>query len=137
MSHHNELVTQTARVIARQLAGVGLAAGSAAYWGWPAVTKGLAYGGGLAAVLAIMLSASLQRAAETGHRRGAAILYRGAVERFLLVAGAVILAATALDLHVGAVVGGLIIAHVITFFEAIRLYGPRSKIHDSGIGEKR
>ncbi len=137
MTHHQGLITQTARVIARQVAVVGLVAGACAYAGRPELAKGLAYGGGLAALLAAMLSASLQRAGERDPRAGAAVLYRGAAARFLLVAGAVILAAVVWKLNIGGVVGGLIIAHVVSFTEAARLYGPGRKTSDSGIREQR
>jgi len=124
LAQNQDLINQTAKVIAHQILAVAVAAGLAIYLGRTDLAKGLAYGGGLAVLLAAMLSASLQRAAERGREGGTAILYRGAVERFLVVGAAVILAATVWDLNIGGVVVGLIIAHVVSFIEAARLYGP-------------
>ena len=126
MDHQRQLVNQTARLIASQVLAVGLAVGALAWWDRPEWAKGMAYGGGLAVLLAAMLSASLQRAGDKGGDGGAAILYRGAVERFVVVAAAVIVAATVLHLHIGGVVLGLILAHVVSFIEAARQYGPQS-----------
>jgi hypothetical protein len=126
VDHQRQLVNQTARLIASQVLAVGLAVGALAWWGRPEWAKGLAYGGGLAVLLAAMLSASLQRAGERADEGGAAVLYRGAVERFVVVVAAVIVAATVLRLHIGGVVLGLILAHVVSFIEAARLYGPHS-----------
>ena len=137
LAKQQELINQTARVIARQVVTVGLLAGLLAYWDWERMAWGLAYGGGLAALLAAMLSASLQRAAERGDNGGAAALYRGAIERFLLVGAAVICAATTLDLHIGGVIGGLVIAHIVSFIEAAARYGPSRNANESGIGEQR
>jgi len=137
LAHQQELINQTARVIARQVVVVGLLVGGLLYWDRPGWAWGLAYGGGLSALLAAMLSASLQRAAERGQNGGAAALYRGAIERFLLVGAAVVYAATALDLNIGGVVGGLIVAHIVSFIEAARRYGPSRNANESGIGEQR
>jgi len=123
VDHQRHLVNQTARLIASQVVVVGLTAGALVWWGRPEWAKGVAYGGGLAVLLAAMLSASLQRAGERSEAGGAAVLYRGAVERFVVVAAAVIVAATVLDLNIGGVVLGLIVAHVASFIEAARLYG--------------
>lgn len=131
MDHQRQLVNQTARLIASQVVIVGLAAGALVGWGQPEWAKGMAYGGGLAVLLAAMLSASLQRAAERSEEGGAAVLYRGAVERFVVVAVAVIVAATALDLNIGGVVLGLILAHVVSFIEAARLHGPQARTDDA------
>jgi F0F1-type ATP synthase assembly protein I len=137
LAKQQELINQTARVIARQVVLVGLLAGLLAYWGREPMAWGLAYGGGLAALLAAMLSASLQRAAERGENGGAAALYRGAIERFLLVGAAVIFAATTLELHIGGVIGGLVIAHIVSFIEAATQHRPSRNANESGIGEQR
>ena len=131
MDHQRQLVNQTARLIASQVVIVGLAAGALAWWGRPEWAKGMAYGGGLSVVLAAMLSASLQRAGAGNEERGAAVLYRGAVERFVVVVAAVIVAATVLNLNIGGVVLGLILAHVVSFIEAARLYGPHARPDDA------
>jgi hypothetical protein len=131
VDHQRHLVNQTARLIASQVVIVGLAAAALAKWGHVEWAKGMAYGGGLAVLLAAMLSASLQRAAERSEEGGAAVLYRGAVERFVVVAAAVIAAATVLDLNIGGVVLGLILAHVVSFIEAARLYGPQARPGDA------
>ena len=131
MDHQRPLVNQTARLIARQVVIVGLAAAALSGWGQAEWAKGMAYGGGLAVLLAAMLSASLQRAADRGDEGGAAVLYRGAVERFVVVAAAVTGAATVLDLNIGGVVLGLILAHVVSFIEAARLYGPQARPEDA------
>jgi hypothetical protein len=98
------------------------------WWGgWPEPAQGCLYGGGLAMLLGLMLSANLQRAADSQDtQRGARIIYIGAIERFLLVAAAVIAAITVWDLHVGGLVAGLIAAHVISFMEAVRQNMPRA-----------
>ncbi|HKJ71049.1 MAG TPA: ATP synthase subunit I [Gammaproteobacteria bacterium] len=125
MDHQRQLINQTARLIASQVLAVAVAAGILVWQGEPGWAKGLAYGGGLAVLLAAMLSASVQRAGERSDEGGAAVLYRGAVERFVVVVAAVIAAATILHLNIGGVVLGLILAHVVSFIEAARLYGPR------------
>ncbi|SCY23651.1 ATP synthase subunit I [Thiohalorhabdus denitrificans] len=127
MDQQRDLINQTGRVVARQIVTVAAVAALAWYLGRPDMAKGLGYGGGLAALLAAMLSASLQRAADHAGEGGARILYRGAVERFVVVGVAVILAAAVWGLHIGGVIGGLIIAHVVSFIEAASLYGPRRK----------
>jgi len=137
LARQQELIDQTARVIARQVVAVGVLVGLLIYWERQDLAWGLAYGGGLAAFLAAMLSASLQRAAEQGEKDGAAALYRGAVARFVLVGAAVILAATTFDLHIGGVVGGLIIAHIVSFIEAAGRFRSSRNANESGIGEQR
>lgn len=123
MALQRQLVHQTARLIAWQVLAVGLAAAALAGWGRPEWALGMAFGGGLAVLLAVMLSANLQRAADRTEGGGAGVIYRGAVARFLTVAVAVGVAATVLRLHPGGVVLGLIVAHVATFIEAARRGG--------------
>jgi hypothetical protein len=127
VDHQRQLIDQTARLIASQVVGVGAVAGALAWWGHAAWALGMAYGGGLSVLLAAMLSASLQRAGQRGEQGGAAALYRGAVERFVVVVAAVVAAATILDLNIGGVVLGLVLAHVVSFIEAARLYGPKAR----------
>ena len=126
MAYQRELIQQTARTVARQVTALGAVAAGLGWWGHPEWALGLASGGGLAALLAVMLSASLLGAAERAESGGAGVLYRGAAERFLVVALAVVFAAEGLELHMGGVILGLIGAHVISFIEAARLFGPRS-----------
>lgn len=77
-------------------------------------------------ILGLMLSANLQRAADSqDSNQGARILYLGAIERFLLVAAAVVAALTIWDFHVGGLVAGLISAHLVSFAEAVRQNWPR------------
>lgn len=123
MSYQRQLVNQTGRLIASQVVLVGAVAAAVAWSGHPEWAKGMAYGAGLAALLAAMLSASLQRAAERAGDDGAAILYRGAVTRFVAVIVAVIAAGTAFQLNIGGVVLGLVLAHVVSFIDAARYYG--------------
>ncbi len=118
-----ELINHTAQVITHQLIVIGTVALALYHWNHPEWVEGLLYGGGLAALLTAMLSASLQRVAETDREKGAAILYWGAAERFFVVAIAVTLAATVLDVYIGALVTGLILAHLVSFGVAIRQYG--------------
>lgn len=132
MAYQRELIRQTARTIARQVTAVGALAAGFAWWGHPDWALGLAYGAGLAALLAAMLAASLLGAAERGQQGGAACLYRGAIQRFLVVGLAIGIAAKGLELHVGGVILGLILAHIVSFIEAARLYGtPSSEGHQT------
>ena len=123
---HGSFAARTGEILAKQALATAVVAGGMAWGGWLEPAKGCLYGGGLAMILGLMLSANLQRAADTeDHNRGARILYLGAIERFLLVAAAVVVAITLWDLHVGGLVAGLIAAHVISFMEAVRQNWPQ------------
>ena len=135
MGDGGALAQQAGRLIASQIVAVALVTGLVWFGGYESWAKGLIYGGVLASLLAAMLSASLQAAGQEGKERGTGILYRGAVERFILVIAAIILAAAYLKLNIGAVVAGLIIAHLVHFAEAARLHWSGRKPKDSGIGE--
>ncbi|MEF8792299.1 ATP synthase subunit I [Thiohalorhabdus sp.] len=123
MPYQRQLVNQTGRLIAIQVVLVGAGAAAVAWVGHGDWAKGMAYGAGLSALLAAMLSASLQRAAERAGDNGATVLYCGAVERFVAVIAGVVAAATVFQLHIGGVVLGLILAHVVSFIEAARAFG--------------
>lgn len=123
MPYQRQLVNQTGRLIASQVVLAGAAAAAAAWAGHGDWAKGMVYGAGLAALLAAMLSASLQRAADRAENDGAKVVYRGAVERFVTVIVAVVAAVTVFQLNIGGVVLGLILAHVVSFIEAARVYG--------------
>lgn len=132
MAYQRELIRQTARTIARQVTAIGALAAGFAWWGQPDWALGLVYGAGLAALLAAMLAASLLGAAERGQQGGATCLYRGAVQRFLVVGLAIAIAAKGLELNLGGVILGLVLAHVVSFIEAARLYGaPSSEGHQT------
>ena len=123
---HGSFAARTGEILAKQALATAVVAGGMAWGGWIEPAKGCLYGGGLAMILGLMLSANLQRAADSeDSSRGARILYLGAIERFLLVAGAVVAAITLWDLHVGGLVAGLIAAHVISFAEAVRQNWPQ------------
>lgn len=135
MSDGRVLAQKAGSLIASQVVAVAIIAGFLWQGGYEAWAKGLIYGGLLTSALAAMLSATLQSAAGTEKGQGASILYRGAVERFLLVIAAIIFAAVYLKLNIGAVVAGMIIAHLVHFVEAARWHLSGRKPKDSGIGE--
>jgi hypothetical protein len=124
---HGSFAARASEILAKQALATAAVAGGMAWGGWTEPAKGCLYGGGLAMVLGLMLSANLQRAADSEDSgRGARILYLGAIERFLLVAAAVVAAITLWDLHVGGLVAGLIVAHIISFIEAVRQNWPQA-----------
>ncbi|MFA9459238.1 ATP synthase subunit I [Thiohalorhabdus sp. Cl-TMA] len=136
MVSHSELVNLTGRLIARQVVVVAVFVLLALYLDKQDLAKGLAYGGGLAALLAVMLSANLQRAADHKAGDANAIMLRGAVERFLVLGLAVVLAGLVWKISIGGVVGGLIIAHLVVYSEAFGATGGTSKYRTkSRIGE--
>ncbi len=127
MAPQHEFAIRTTETVAKQLVVTGAVAVILIWMGYWGPAKGVLFGGGLAGLLALLLSGNLQRvinSRDLGSTK--TLIYVGAAERFLILAVGVTLAFSVFDLNGGGLISGLILAHIISFVEAVRHFGSKS-----------